>query len=168
MPAIQLALPLFKDLDGATLSAQTFSEACIKSGWPEPVGDGSGLWDLEHPTEGTYIVLDTSIEPITLICRLVQDDAYDSDELLEDDELRGEFDEHFEQALAALRSCLSKPVIEGTYEKPYKWRFAHFQGLNSVIALEQSDYDPQYGVQLMLVLQPLPSKPHRSAITSKW
>lgn len=55
-----------------------------------------------------------------------------------------------------------------SYEKPYKWRFAHFQGLNSVIALEQSDYDPQMGVQLVLVLQPLPRKPRRSAITSKW
>ena len=74
----------------------------------------------------------------------------------------------FEQSLAALRSCFPSALNEGTYEKPYKWRFAHFQGLKSVIALEQSDYDPQFGVQLVLVLQPLPRKPHRSAITSKW
>lgn len=168
MSSIQVALPLFRDLDGATLSAPTFSEACARSGWPEPAGDGIGLWDVEHPSEGTYLVLDTTAKPITLICRLEQDDEYDPDEMLEDDALRRRFDERFEQALAALRSCLPDALTEGTYEKPYKWRFAHFQGLNSVIALEQSDYDPEYGVQLVLVLQPLPRKPHRSAITSKW
>ncbi|WP_129646927.1 hypothetical protein [Peristeroidobacter agariperforans] len=168
MPSIQLVLPIFRDLDGATLSARTFSEACIASGWPEPVDDGVGLWEVEHPTERTYLVLDTSTKPTTLIGRLEQDDEYDPDEMLEDDELRRRFDERFEQALAALRSCFPLALTEGTYEKPYKWRFAHFQGLNSVIALEQSDYDPQYGVQLVLLLQPLPRKPHRSAITSKW
>ena len=168
MSAIQQALPIFRDLDGATLSARTFSEACIKSGWPAPVDDGSGLWDVEHPSAGTYIVLDTTIKPVTLICRLEQNDEYDADEMLEDDELRRGFDEHFEQALAALRSSFSSALTEGTYEKPYKWRFAHFQGQNSVIALEQTEYDPQYGVQLVLVLQPLPRKPYKSAITSKW
>lgn len=168
MSSIQPVLPLIRDLDGATLSASTFSEACIKSGWPTPADDGNGLCDVEHPSEGTYLVLDTTIEPITLICRLAQDDEYDSDEMLEDDELRREFDEHFDQALVALRSSFPSALAEGTYEKPYKWRFAHFQGLNSVIALEQTEYDPQYGVQLVLVVQPLPRKPHRSAITSKW
>lgn len=168
MHSIQSVLPILRDLDGATLSARTFSEACIKSGWPQPVDDGVGLWDVEHPSEGTYLVLDTTMEPITLICRLEQDDEYDPDEMLEDDELRRTFDASFEEALAALRSIFPTALTEGTYEKPYKWRFAHFQGLNSVIALEQSDYDPQFGVQLLLVLQPLPRKPHRSAITSKW
>lgn len=168
MPSIQVALPVFRDLDGATLSERTFCEACAKSGWPVPVGDGIGLWDVEHPSEGAYLVLDTTTKPTTVICRLAQDDEYDPDEMLEDDELRRRFDERFEQALAVLRSCFSDASTEGTYEKPYKWRFAHFQGLNSVIALEQSDYDPEYGVQLVLVLQPLPRKPHRTAITSKW
>jgi hypothetical protein len=168
MPSIQQVLPIFRELDGATLSERTFSEACARSSWPEPVGDGSGLWDVEHPSEGTYLVLDTTTKPTTLICRLEQDDEYDPDEMLEDDELRRRFDERYEQALAVLRACFPPALTEGIYEKPYKWRFAHFQGLNSVIALEQSDYDPQYGVQLVLVLQPLPRKPHRSAITSKW
>jgi hypothetical protein len=165
---IQLVLPILRNLDGATLSARTFSEACVASGWPEPVDDGIGLWDVEHPSEGTDLVLDTVMKPTTLICRLEQDDEHDADDLLEDAALRRKFDASFEQSLAALRSCFPAALTEGTYEKPYQWRFAHFQGLNSVIALEQSDYDPQFGVQLVLVLQPLPRKPHRSAITSKW
>ena len=168
MHSIQPVLPVLRDLDGATLSARTFREACVASGWPEPVDDGVGLWDVEHPGDGTYLVLDTVMKPTTLICRLEQNDAYDADDLLEDDAPRRKFDASFEQALAALRSCFPSALTEGTYEKPYKWRFAHFQGLNSVIALEQSDYDPQFGVQLVLVLQPLPRKPHRSAITSMW
>jgi hypothetical protein len=168
MHSIQPVLSIVRNLDGATLSARTFSEACVASGWPAPVDDGVGLWDVEHPGEGTTLVLDTAMKPMTLICRLEQDDEYDPDEMLEDDELRTKFDASFEQSLAALRSCFPVALSEGTYEKPYKWRFAHFQGLNSVIALEQSDYDPQFGVQLLLVLQPLPRKPHRSAITSKW
>lgn len=168
MHSIQPVLPILRNLDGATLSAPTFSEACVTLGWPEPVDDGIGLWEVEHPGEGTSLVLDTVTKPTTLICRLEQDDAYDADDLLEDGALRRKFDASFEQSLAALRSCFPSASSEGTYEKPYKWRFAHFQGLNSVIALEQSDYDPQMGVQLVLVLQPLPRKPHRSAITSKW
>ena len=168
MHSIQAVLPIFRNLDGATLSARTFSEACVASGWPEPVGDNVGLWDVEHPAEGTYLVLDTETKPTSVICRLEQNDEYDADDLLEDTDLRREFDASFEQALAALRSCFPVALTEGTYEKPYKWRFAHFQGLNSVIALEQSDYDPQFGVQLVLVLQPLPRKPHRSAITAQW
>ncbi len=168
MHSIQPVMSLFRDLDGATLSARTFSEACAKSGWPEPVADGVGLWDVEHPSEGTYIVLDTVTKPVTLICRLEQDDEYDADDLLEDAGLRQKFDASFDEALVALRACFPAVLTEGTYEKPYKWRFAHFQGLNSVIALEQSDYDPQFGVQLLLVLQPLPRKPHRSAISAKW
>ena len=168
MHSIQPVLPILRDLDGATLSARTFCEACVTSGWPEPVDDGIGLWDVEHPGDGTYLVLDTVMKPATLICRLEQDDEHDADDLLEDDALRRKLDASFEQSLAALRSCFPSVLTEGTYEKPYNWRFAHFQGLNSVIALEQSDYDPQFGVQLVLVLQPLPRKPHRSAITSKW
>lgn len=168
MHSIQRVLPILRDLDGATLSARTFSEACVRSGWPEPVDDGVGLWDVEHPDDGMYLVLDTSMKPTTLICRLEQNDAYDCDELLEDEALRRKFDASFEQSLAALRSSFPAALAERTYEKPYQWRFAHFQGLNSVIALEQSDYDPQFGTQLLLVLQPLPRKPHRSAITAKW
>jgi hypothetical protein len=168
MNALQAVLPILRDLDGATLSESTFSAACVATGWPQPVADGVGLWEVEHPNEGTYLVLDTTTKPISLICRLEQDDEYDSDEMLEDDALRRKFDASFEQSLATLRSSFPSVLNEGTYEKPYKWRFAHFQGLNSVIALEQSDYDPQFGVQLVLVLQPLPRKPHRSAITAKW
>jgi len=168
MASIQSILPLLRDLDGATLAASTFSTACVASGWPAPVDDGIGLWEVEHPDEETYLVLDTKTKPTTLICRLVQDDEFDPDEMLEDAELRRDFDASFEQVLAELRSSFPTALTEGTYEKPYKWRFAHFQGLNSVIALEQSDYDPQFGVQLVLVLQPLPRKPHRSAITAKW
>jgi hypothetical protein len=58
--------------------------------------------------------------------------------------------------------------LRGTYASPYNWRFAHFRGLNSLIALEQTYYDPIMGVQLMLLLQPLPSEPRRSAITAGW
>jgi len=168
MHSIQPLLPLLRDLDGATLSAQTFTAACVASGWPQPVDDGIGLWEVEHPDAGISLVLDTVTKPTTLICRLEQDDEYDADDLLEDEDLRNDFDASYEQSLTALRASFPTALNEGVYEKPYKWRFAHFQGLNSVIALEQSDYDPQFGVQLVLVLQPLPPKPHRSAITSKW
>lgn len=168
MPSIQPVLPLLQALDGAALSPRSFSEACVTLGWPAPADDGVGLWEVELPHEGTLLVLDTETKPITLICRLQQDDEHDADDLLEDDELRRTFDASFEQALAALRLCFSAALTEGTYEKPYQWRFAHFQGRNAVIALEQSDYDPQFGVQLVLLLQPLPRKPHRSAITAKW
>ena len=168
MHSIQPVLPLLRNLDGATLSAHTFSEACIQASWPEPVDDGVGLWEVEHPDAGIYLVLDTTMEPITLICKVEQDDEYDADDLLEDDELRRNFDASFEQGITALRASFPAKLAEGTYEKPYKWKFAHFQGLNSVVALEQSEYDPQFGVQLVLVLQPLPRKPHRSAITANW
>lgn len=168
MHSIQSLLPFLQDLDGATLSPQTFSEACVKAGWPKPVDDGVGLWEVERPDEGALLVLDTTMKPVTLICKWEQDDEYDADDMLDDDDLRREFDASFEQALAALRASFPVVLTEGTHEKPYKWRFAHFQGLNSVIGLEQSDYDPQFGVQLVLVLQPLPRKPHRSAITAKW
>jgi len=93
----------------------------------------------------------------------VQDDTYEAEALLES-ALRQTFDATFEQALTTLRECFSSPITEGTYEKPYNWRYAHFQGLRSVIALEQTDYDPIMGVQLVVVVQPLPSKRHRSAI----
>ncbi len=167
MLAIDSVLPMVRNLNGATLSARTFSEACVTAGWPAPIDDGVGLWEVELP-QGTTLILDTTTQPISLICRLVQEDDYDPDEMLEDDELRREFDASYEHSLAALRSSFATTLAEGTYEKPYQWRFAHFQGVNSVIALEQSDYDPQFGVQLLLVLQPQPRKPHRSAITSKW
>jgi|KBSSwiStaDraftv2_1062776.scaffolds.fasta_scaffold00220_41 hypothetical protein len=167
MHSIQSVLPIFRDLDGATLSPSTFCVACVNSGWPEPADDGIGLWEVEHPTEGTLLVLDTVMKPTTLICRLDQDDDYDPDDLLKD-ALRRKFDASFEQSLAALRVGFPASFTEGVYESPYHWRFAHFQGLRSIIALEQSDYDPSMGVQLVLLLQPLPPKPHRSAITSTW
>jgi len=78
MHSIQPLLPLLRDLDGATLSAQTFSEACVASGWPQPVYDGIGLWEVEHPDAGISLVLDTETKPTTLICRLEQDDEYDA------------------------------------------------------------------------------------------
>lgn len=164
---IQSVLPILRNLDGENLSPDTFSVTCTASGWPEPVGDGIGLWEVENPREGTALVLDTVTKPTTLICRLVQDDAYETDALLEP-ALRQTFDAAFEQALAALRECFASPITEGTYERPYKWRFAHFRGLRSVIALEQTDYDPIMGVQLVVVVQPLPARRHRSAITSEW
>jgi len=167
MHSIQSVLPIFQALDGETLSPSAFSAACVSSGWPQPVDDGIGLWEVEHPNDGTWLVLDTVTKPTTLICRLDQDDEYDADELRKGD-LRRRFDANFDQSLAALRAAFPTLLTEGTYERPYKWRFAHFQGLRSVIALEQSDYDPAMGVQLVLLLQPLPPKPHRSAITSKW
>src|SRR5689334_22267673 len=167
MLPIQSILPILRDLDGETLSPSTFSAACVACGWPAPVDDGIGLWEVEHPTEGTPLVLDTVTKPTTLICRLEGDDEYDADDLRKG-ALRRRFDASFDQALTALRACFPVALTEGTYEKPYNWRFAHFQGLRSVIALEQSDYDPIMGVQLILLLQPLPSKPHRTAITASW
>jgi hypothetical protein len=166
MNSIQSILPILRDLDGATLSPHTFSKACTAAGWPEPVDDGIGLWESEHPDEETLLVLDTTVQPATLICSL-EDNDYDADDLLERAPRR-KFDATFEKALAALRTSLTVPLIEGTCEPPYHWRFAHFQGRNSVIALEQSDYDPAMGVQLVIVLQPLPDRPHATAITSTW
>jgi len=42
------------------------------------------------------------------------------------------------------------------------------EGLNTLIALEQTHYDPIMGVQLVLVLQPLAAEPPRSAISAEW
>lgn len=166
MNSINSILPILRELDGATLSPQTFSAACVAAGWPEPVDDGIGLWEVEHPDEETWLALDTTIQPATLIYRL-EDNDYDADDLLERAPRR-KFDASFDKALAALRACFAAPLIEGTYEPPYHWRFAHFQGRNSVVALEQSDYDPAMGVQLVVVLQPLPDKPHSTPITADW
>jgi len=168
MPNVmQSVLPILQKLDGANLSPGSFSATCTTAGWPKPVDDGIGLWEVEHPSDGISLVLDTVTQPTTLICRLVQDDAYEADALLKK-ALRQTFDASYEQALMALRDCFAAPITEGTYERPYKWRFAHFQGLRSVIALEQTDYDPIMGVQLVIVVQPLPLKRHRSAITAGW
>lgn len=167
MNAMQSILPILRDLDGATLSSQTFSAACAAAGWPKPVDDGIGLWEVEHPDEAILLVLDTSMKPTTLICRLEPDNDYDADDLLKR-AVRRRFDASFEKALATLRACFGSPSSEGTYEPPYNWRFAHFQGLHSVVALEQSDYDPAMGVQIVLLLQPSPDQPHQAAITSDW
>ena len=167
MQPIQPVLTLLRDLDGETLSPSTFSAACVAAGWPAPADDGIGLWEVEHPADGTSLILDTVTKPTTLICRLDGNDDYDADDLRKGP-LRQRFDATFDEALTALRACFPSSLAEGTYEKPYNWRFAHFQGLRSLIALEQSDYDPIMGVQLVLVLQPLPAKPRRSAITAEW
>jgi hypothetical protein len=167
MLPVQSILPIVRDLDGATLSPQTFSAACVAAGWPEPVDDGIGLWEVEHPEQEILLVLDTSMKPMTLICRLEPDNDHDADDMLERS-VRRKFDGSFDKVLAALRDCFASPLSEGTYEPPYHWRFAHFQGLNSVIALEQSDYDPEMGLQLVLLVQPVPDQPHQTAITSEW
>jgi hypothetical protein len=98
---------------------------------------------------------------------LEQDDDYEADDLLEG-ALRDRFNASFEQAFTALRATFPSFITEGTFEPTYNWRFAHFQGLRSIIALEQSDYDPIMGAQLVVILQPLPRKRHESAISSTW
>jgi hypothetical protein len=167
MQSIQSILPIVRHLAGARLSPETFCAACAAAGWPKPADDGIGLWEVEHPEQEILLVLDTVTKPATLICALETDEEHDDDDFLKR-ALRRKFDGSFDKALAALRECFGSPLREGTYEPPYNWRFAHFEGSNSVIALEQSDYDPAMGVQIVLVVQPLPAQPHQTAITAEW
>jgi hypothetical protein len=164
---IESVLPIFAALDGALLSPHTFSAVCTAFGWGEPRDDGIGLWEVRHPASRTLLVLDTVTKPITLLCSLDSHDTYEPEALLEGS-LRKEFDQNFLKSAELLSSKFPHSLASGTYQPPYNWRFAHFQGLNSLVALEQSYYDPVMGVQLLLLLQPLTPVPVRSAITAAW
>ena len=169
MYPIESVLPVLETLDGNTLSPDAFSAACRASGWNEPAADGIGLWEAEHPADGPRLILDTVTEPTTVICCLDSHDDYEPESLLEG-ELRRRFDQNFFACIEVLRSRFPHPLDAGTYEPPYNWRFAHFQGRRSRIALEQSYYDPILGVQLLLLLQPLPAEADLSgsAISASW
>jgi len=165
--SIETVIPIFAALDGATLSPEAFSAVCKSFGWDEPRDDGIGLWEVRHPKEGTLLVLDTVTRPVTLLCSLDARDAYEPEALL-DGSLRLTFDEEFLQSAELLSSQFPQVMAHGTYAPPYNWRFAHFEGRNSLVALEQSYYDPVMGVQLLLLLQPLTPVPARSAISAAW
>jgi hypothetical protein len=169
MYPIETVLPILESLDGNALSPAAFAAACMASGWGEPIADGIGLWEAKHPSDGTRLILDTVTEPTTVLCCLDSQDDYEPDALLKG-ALRRAFDQNFFACVELLRSRFPRSLGAGTCEPPYNWRFAHFQGLSSRIALEQSDYDPIMGVQLLLLLQPLPAEPARStsAISAAW
>ena len=164
---IDSVLPIFAALDGATLSPQTFSEVCKSCGWDEPRDDGIGLWEVRHPTVDTLLVLDTVTRPVTLLCSLDSHDTYEPEALL-DGALRPMFDENFVRAAVLLSLQFPQMLASGTYAPPYNWHFVHFEGRNSLVALEQSYYDPVMGVQLLLLLQPVTPVPPRTAISAAW
>jgi hypothetical protein len=164
---IESVLPIFAALDGDALSPQTFSAVCKSFGWDEPRDDGIGLWEVQHRKEGTLLVLDTVTRPVTLLCSLDSHDDYEPAALL-DGSLRKGFDENFMRSAELLNAQFPEILTSGTYAPPYNWHFAHFQGLNSLVALEQSYYDPVMGVQLLLLLQPLTPVPARTAISAAW
>jgi hypothetical protein len=153
-------------LDGAGLTPETFTRVCVMAGWPEPTYDGVGLWEVDHPSEGTPLILDTVTSPITLLCRLdAQDDC--EPEALRNTPLRHSFDDSFLRT-AELLTLRFRALGRGTYETPYDWQFAHFLGLNTIIGLEQTYYDPIMGVQLLLLLQPSLAEVPTSPITARW
>jgi len=166
MYSVESVLPIFEALDGAALTPGAFSKVCKAAGWPEPIGDNIGLWEVEHPEEGTPLILDTVTTPTTLICRLACDDEYEPDALL-DTPLRRSFDDLFQRAAATLKSRFAF-VGEGRSEPPFDWRYAHFQGVNACIALEQSYCDPIMGVQLLLLFQPASAVTAQAPITADW
>jgi hypothetical protein len=167
MYSIELVLPILQRLDGATLSPDTFRSACATAGWPEPVDDGIGLWETEHPSDGTPLVLDTVTKPSTLICRLDSHDDYEP-AALRSGALRDRFDANFARSRDLIASLFPVALAERTYAAPHNWRFVHFAGESSLIALEQTYYDPVMGVQLLLLVQPLPAAPSESPVTSTW
>lgn len=163
------SVPILESLDGNALSPDAFSSACKASGWSEPIADGIGLWEAEHPADGMRLILDTVTEPTTVLCCLDAHVDYEPDALLEG-ELRRGFYQSFFACVEVLRLRFPRSLGAGTYEPPYNWRFAHFEGRSLRIALEQSDYDPIMGVQLLLLLQPLPAESDLSgsAISASW
>lgn len=173
MYPVESVVAIFEKLDGASLSAQAFVRTCVALGWEEPLsaGDGAriGVWEVEHPAERTLLTLDTLTVPTTVICRL---DAFEDDEpeALLEAQIRRDFDETFERALQVLQAHFDRSLGGGTYEPPFEWRYAHFEGLNSIIALEQTAHDPVMGVQLLLLLQPrsLETPGAGMPITSTW
>jgi hypothetical protein len=167
MTPIESVLSIFERLDGTDLSPRSFAATCEARGWGAPVDDGIGLWEAAHPTDGAVLILDTVTKPTTLFCCLDAHDDYEP-EALRDGPLRRSFDENFLRSAEMLRSRFSRSPTSGIYASPYNWHFAHFQGLNSLIALEQTYYDPIMGVQLILLLQPLPLEPSRTAVTASW
>jgi hypothetical protein len=167
MIAIESVLPIFEAIDATDVTPGSFSAACATAGWTEPVDDGIGLWEAAHPTDGAVLILDTVTKPTTLFCCLDAHDDYEPD-TLRDGPLRRSFDENFLRSAEMLRSRFPRSPTSGIYASPYNWQFAHFQGLNSLIALEQTYYDPIMGVQLILLLQPLPLEPSRTAVTASW
>ena len=166
MHPVQALLRLLDWLDAHGLSPGAFANSCAASGWPEPTGDSIGLWEVNAPVAVTSVILDTLIEPTTLICRLECDDAYEPDALREGP-LRQRFDSAFTESLRVLSAHFPKAPTRGRYAAPYDWQFAHFEGLNSVVALEQTHYDEVMGVQLLLLLQQ-GAAPSGSAITAAW
>jgi hypothetical protein len=171
MYPIEPILPILASLDRGELTPQAFGAACAIFGWSRAIADGVGLWEARHPTDDTRLILDTVIDPVTLLCRLDDDDDDDREPAaLLDGELRRRFDVDFLTGARLLGSVFPESVGAATHHPPYHWRFAHFRGRNSRVALEQSDHDPLLGVQLLLILQPFPADPTSlgSAISAAW
>ena len=162
----QALLSLIDSIGASGFSPDAFSAACVAAGWPFPRGDGIGLWEASDPVSGTPVILDTVTEPTTLICRLECDDEYEPAALL-GSPLRASFDDAFAHAASLLSSHFPE-VARRRYAAPHDWRFAHFQGPSSLIALEQTHYDPEMGVQLLLLVQQPRAANLGSAITATW
>ncbi len=166
MHPVQALLSLIDSLGTSGLIPDAFSAVCVAAGWPRPRGDGIGLWEASDPVSGTPVILDTITKPTTLICRLECDDQYEPEALL-GSPLRARFDSIFTEAASQLSSHFPE-INRGHYAAPYDWQFVHFEGPSALVALEQTHYDPEMGVQLvLLVQQPRPAN-LRSAITVAW
>jgi hypothetical protein len=159
-------LTILERLDGQALAPPVFAARCVEAGWSRPTDDGVGLWESFDPSDGTRLTLDTNLQPPAILYVLDGDDDYQPQALLEAS-LRHRFDLSFLAAAEALGARFPR-LTEGTYNPPYRWRFAHFQGLNAVIAVEQSDYDPQFGVLLLVIWQPAGVGRPGRAISEGW
>ena len=161
-------LGVLERLDGADLNPSAFTIACASAGWSSPHYDGVALWAATHPLADLPLILDTVTKPTTLLYLLDGHDDYEPEALLEG-ELRHRFDANFLEAEAGVRARFPELLESGTYDPPHNWRYSHFKGVNSRIALEQSFYDPVMGVQLLLLLQPLSSAASRiGPVSAKW
>ncbi len=67
---------------------------------------------------------------------------------------RDEFDQCYSEALARIRTILGPPQIEGLDATEDQHRYAIWRGRSGLLILQQSCYDPQFGLDVNYWVQP--------------
>ena len=146
---------------------------------------GAGLRDygpsqFEVYTDGTtQMILDEDRDQFVFgRIRIVQWDGYDSEEYEEMSEYvahRADFDLCFEREVARAVAALGPPAFKGQEDASYAtrapdtmFRFIAWEAATSLLALGQSGYDPQMGMEISYFLRPKGREPVPEPLTLSW
>ncbi|MBS2027531.1 MAG: hypothetical protein JST54_06455 [Deltaproteobacteria bacterium] len=81
---------------------------------------------------------------------------------------RADYDARFHAYREAVELELGPPAKAGVCPDEPKLAFAAWPGTGAAIVLEQSDYDPQFGIQTLVVMQALSAKDEWPALPNIW